>query len=338
MELLNSMGKTGLEYVKITGHDDISGFVNNRNSKPSPALNRLSAPATNVIILNLRLGRGIPLSVSSEAIMLMLSMTTINPLRLALSHRPDLTVLLHLHNELALTRPLSTFDTEPATPARSLKRTFSWTRLPNGAKQPTGWIPKHARERDKKKPKLSIQNTDILDSLVQTGSRWTRLQHQQIIQQICRKWGRPHSDLSKVRTIVIFCLDVSTISTSSTILPSRPFKEFHLPRRNQSVNFLLDTGANINVICTALRLQLPTSPSATHQVGRVGGKTDVFGKVLIEAQFNKSSGAELYFHVMSEISELPYLDRRPPLSPCQSKLPTDNLKDHLPAAVIEWRS
>lgn len=79
----------------------------------------------------------------------------------------------------------------------------------------------------------------------------------------------------------IYPLDHCIFACSSTPIKifennkGRPHRTIFLPRRQQSINFLLDSGANVNVLnfLTCLHLLIPIRRDPTGHIGRICGKT-----------------------------------------------------------------
>lgn len=74
----------------------------------------------------------------------------------------------------------------------------------------------------------------------------------------------------------------------------RPYRTIYLPRNEQSVNFLLDSGANVNVLnlLTCIRLRIPIRRDPIGFIGGIGGKSPVYGKV------------HAYFYILSNSPNL----------------------------------
>lgn len=85
----------------------------------------------------------------------------------------------------------------------------------------------------------------------------------------------------------------------------RPHRSIFLSRRQQSVNLLLDSGANVNVLnfLTCLRLRIPIRRTPTGSIGRIGGKTPIFGKIKLELLINDSF-VHTYFHIIEDSPNL----------------------------------
>lgn len=85
----------------------------------------------------------------------------------------------------------------------------------------------------------------------------------------------------------------------------RPHRTIYLPRRGQSLDFLLDSGANINVLSflTCLRLRIPIPRQPTGTVGLIGGKTPMFGKVKMKLQINNEL-IHTYFYIIENSPNL----------------------------------